>query len=96
MQDSLGADTYENAKGYRIALDKIEQLEPAVAPYRRRRDALIHYKTGLYFYKKGDNKKAFREVKESFKKDKKLQKSFVLWLAIAASQWFGLKLLRTY
>lgn len=95
LQDSLGANTYENAKGYKIALDKLQQLEPAIAPYRRKRDALIHYKVGLYFYKKGENTKAFKEVSKSFIKDFRLFKAYALWLAIVVKQLSGIKLLRT-
>ena len=95
LKNSLGANTYENAKGYKIALDKMQQLEPAIAPYRRERDAIIHYKVGLYLYKKGENTKAINEVKKSFKKDLKLTKAYVLWLAIVIKQLSGLTILRT-
>jgi len=94
LKESLGANTYENAKGYRIALDKMQQLVPAIAPYRRKRDALIHYKVGLYFYKKGENAKAFNEVKKSFLKDFSLYKAYVLWLAIVVKQLLGFRILR--
>jgi glycosyltransferase involved in cell wall biosynthesis len=94
LKDSLGANTYENAKGYKIALDKMQQLEPAIAPYRRKRDALIHYKVGLYFYKKGEHAKAYNEVTQSFKKDIRLFKAYALWLAIFVKQFSGFKILR--
>ena len=72
----------------------MQQLVPAIAPYRRKRDALIHYKVGLYLYKKGENSKAFNEVNKSFKKDLKLSKAYILWLAIIVKQLSGLKILR--
>ena len=93
LKESLGANTYENAKGYRIALDKMQQLVPAIAPYRRKRDALIHYKVGLYFYKKGENAKAFNEAKNSVLKDFSLHKAYVLWLALVVKQFFGFRIL---
>ena len=91
LKNSLGANTYENAKGYKIALDKMQSSEPAIAPYRRKRDALIHYKVGLYFYKNGETAKALDEVSKSFKKDLKLHKAYVLWLAIIAKKLFGIR-----
>jgi glycosyltransferase involved in cell wall biosynthesis len=90
LKGSLGANTFENAKGYKIALDKMQQLEPAIAVYRQKRDALIHYKVGLYFYKKGENMRAIDEVQRSFKKDFKLLKAYVLWFAIVFKKVSGL------
>jgi len=94
LNGSLGADTFENAKGYKIALDKMQQLVPAIAPYRQKRDALIHYKVGLYFYKKGENSKAIKEASKSFKKDFKLTKTYILWLAVIFKRFFGRDILR--
>lgn len=96
LKNSLGANTYENAKGYKIALDKMQMAEPAIAPYRRKRDAVIHYKVGLYFYKKGEHTKAFNEVKKSFLKDFKLRKAYVLWLAIVVKKIFRFKIIHSF
>lgn len=96
LTDSLGANTFENAKGYKIALDKLQQSIPAIAPYRRKRDALIQYKVGLYFFKNGENSKALTEVNQAFKKDLKLIKAYVLWVAIVFNQLLGLKILDKY
>jgi hypothetical protein len=33
-----------------MAFDKIEALNLSLKPYRKKRDILIHYKVGLYYY----------------------------------------------
>lgn len=96
LAGSLGADTFENAKGYKIALDKMEQAVPAIAPYRLKRDALIQYKVGLYFYKKGENSKAITEAKLAIKKDFTLIKAYMLWLATVVKKAFGADVLRRF
>ncbi len=92
LKNSLGENTYENAKGYKAALDKMQLSEPSIAPYRRKRDALIHYKVGLYFYKQGNNTEAVSQAKKSLKSDFKLYKAYVLWLAIIARKVLGIRI----
>ncbi len=94
LTGSLGADTFENAKGYKIALDKMQLAVPSIAPYRLKRDALIQYKVGLYFYKKGENGKAIIEAKQAIKKDITLGKAYVLWLAGVIKRAFGRDVLK--
>lgn len=94
LANSLGANTVENAKGYKIALDKIEKAVPSIAPFRKKRDALIAYKIALYLFKKGEYNQSVTEIKQSLKKNPSLSKAGVLYLIVKLKQYTGLNLFK--
>lgn len=81
LKKSLGSNTAEKAKYFKMAFDKIESLVPGLGWYRRQRDIVIDYKVGLYYYGKGDWKNARALVLQAINKKKTFLKCYVLLLA---------------
>jgi glycosyltransferase involved in cell wall biosynthesis len=94
VENSLGSNTVENAKYYKMALDKIEALVPGLKPYRRKRDILIHYKVGLYYYNINKWRLARKEAKVAIVKGKTLFKAYLLWIATLIKPFFKIDIIR--
>jgi glycosyltransferase involved in cell wall biosynthesis len=94
VENSLGSNTVENAKYYKMAFDKIESLMPALKPYRAKRDIVIHYKVGLYYYNIQKWKLARKEARMAIVKGKTLFKAYLLWIATLIKPFFKIDIIR--
>jgi glycosyltransferase involved in cell wall biosynthesis len=94
VENSLGSNTVENAKYYKMAFDKIEALVPSLKPYRKKRDIVIHYKVALYYYNINKWRLARQEAKMAIVKGKTLFKAYLLWIATLIKPFFKIDIIR--
>jgi glycosyltransferase involved in cell wall biosynthesis len=94
VENSLGSNTVENAKYYKMAFDKIETLVPELKPYRKKRDIIVHYKIGLYYYNINKWKLARKEAKMAIVKGKTLSKAYMLWIATLIKPFFKIDIIK--
>jgi glycosyltransferase involved in cell wall biosynthesis len=94
VENSLGTNTVENAKYYKMAFDKIEALKPELKPYRKKRDILIHYKVGLYYYNINKWGLARKEAEMAIIKGKTHLKAYLLWIATLIKPFFKIDIIR--
>ncbi len=94
MKKSLGSNTVEKAKYFKMAFDKIERQVPGLEPYRKQRDISIEYKVALYHYGKGEWSKARSAITGALQKNKKLLKGYFLYLAIWVKQLLKIDILK--
>ena len=94
VENSLGSNTVENAKYYKMAFDKIEALVPELKPYRKKRDIIVHYKVGLYYYNINKWKLARKEAKMAILKRKTLFKAYILWTATLIKPFFKIDIIK--
>ncbi len=95
VESSLGDNTLENAKYYKMAFDKIEKMVPAVKPYRRQRDIIIHYKLGLYYYHKKEWQNARRESWKAITKKINYGKAYLLLMSAFIKPVLRIDILKT-
>jgi glycosyltransferase involved in cell wall biosynthesis len=93
VKNSLGANTIKNAVYYKMAFDKIEQLEAGLEPFRKKRDAIISYKLSWYYYRLEEYKNAINAAKKGINANRLYPKNYIILLATYFKKVFQIDLM---